>query len=854
MGGWTMTITDITSSGKSKYQNDGHKDVLALHHLNALKESGITQTVIEERGYRTITKNSEMVALGFSRAQSVTAQAGNVLLIPLRSVSGEINGYIARPDSPRIDPKSGKPRKYEFPPTSRQILDVPAGCRDKISDPTVPLFVTEGAKKADAAVSAGLTCIDLAGVWNWRGSNEVGGKTALGDWESVALNDRQVYIVFDSDVTIKVGVWLAASRLGEFLRSRHASVSYIILPPLDDGNKCGLDDWLASGNTPEHLPQLAVSALPPIGGITSDLKPILELDNHTGHWIATNTGIFQEIVSLDPFIGEPTTSLKQLAYFGAQITAVVTRDDGIEKSQKERIKFWTANRAGTIEADGVELAEHPERYARKVLGPGAVIPTKVIPRLVGEAIALLSDTVEIPWDHIYTHIGWHQINNEVVYLHGGGGIGASGSIASVSTELPTSLGEFILPSPPDDLSSAIQSVLRLLDVAPDPIIVPLLAAVFRAPIGGVDWSLALSGHTGVRKSTLAALAQAFWMPSARYDHLPASFHGTANSLADLQFLSADALLVVDDFAPQASDTNQIRQASTTDRLVRGASNHQSRTRMRADGTLRPDRPPRCLTVLTGEQDIDGESLRARTITINIRDKDIPINDHLASAQADAASGVFAGVMALWIQYIARQTPTVVQKKLGTQTYPVPDTGHSRANHNLVEVLDVWSLWLNWATEIGAIDIATNEQLFDRVSLAVEHLVRTTRAQVADATLATQYISLLASGLASGEAYLLPSTGRRLPTEAPTHTVIGWLSPDGTEIWLDPIAAMAVAREIGCRAGRPLVASSRAVSEDLARSGLLLSNEAPGHLTALKTVAGHRRRVLVLNSVTLLNGE
>lgn len=826
---------------------------LSSVHLDSLRKSAISDKIIAERGYRTVTCQSDLVALGFSDRQALIAKNGHVLVIPLHGVDGGICSYIARPDCPRIDPKSGKARKYEFPRKSRQILDVPPGCRDKISDPSIPLFITEGAKKADAAVSAGLVCIDLSGVWNWRGTNTVGGSTALGDWELVALPNRQVYIAFDSDVIIKPGVWLAASRLGEFLRSRHAHVSYIILPALNNGNKCGLDDWLALGNTPKHLPQLAVSALPPIGGITLDLKPILELDNHTGHWIATNTGIFQEIVSLDPLTGEPTTDLKQLAYFGAQITAVVTRDDGIEKSQKERIKFWTANRAGTIEADGVELAEHPERYARKVLGPGAVVPTRVIPRLVGEAIALLSDTVEIPWEHIYTHIGWHQINDEVVYLHGGGGIGASGGIANLSTELPTSLSEFILPSPPDDLSSAIQSVLRLLDVAPDPIIVPLLAAVWRAPIGNADWSVALCGHTGARKSTLAALAQAFWMPSARYDHLPASFHATANSLADLQFLAADALLVVDDFAPQASDTNQIRQASTTDRLVRGASNHQSRTRMRPDGTLRPDRPPRCLTVLTGEQDIDGESLRARTITINIRDEDIPINDHLASAQADAASGVFAGVMASWIQYIARQTPTVLQRKLGTQTYPVPDTGHSRMNHNLVEVLDVWSVWLNWATEIGAIDIATNEQLFNRVSLAVEHLVRTTRAQVADATLATQYISLLASGLASGDAYLLPSTGQRLTNEAPAHTVIGWLSPDGVEIWLDPIAAMGVAREIGRRAGRPLVAPLRAVSEDLARSGLLLINEAPGHLTVKKLIAGHRRRVLVLDSATLLSG-
>ena len=48
------------------------------------------------------------------------------------------------------------------------------------------------------AVSQGLCCIALLGVWNWRGTDEHGGKAALPDWDSIALNDRPGYIVFDS--------------------------------------------------------------------------------------------------------------------------------------------------------------------------------------------------------------------------------------------------------------------------------------------------------------------------------------------------------------------------------------------------------------------------------------------------------------------------------------------------------------------------------------------------------------------------------------------------------------------------------------------------------------------------------
>ena len=48
-------------------------------------------------------------------------------------------------------------------------------------------------------MSKGLCCIALLGVWSWRETNEHGGKTALPDWELIALNGRDVYITFDSD-------------------------------------------------------------------------------------------------------------------------------------------------------------------------------------------------------------------------------------------------------------------------------------------------------------------------------------------------------------------------------------------------------------------------------------------------------------------------------------------------------------------------------------------------------------------------------------------------------------------------------------------------------------------------------
>jgi hypothetical protein len=114
-----------------------------------------------------------------------------------------------------------------------------------IADPAVPLLITEGIPKADSAISLGLCCIAVLGVWNWRGSNAAGGKTALPDWESIALNSRPVFIVFDSDVMENRKVHYALARLKAFLESRGATVRLIYLSSGELGEKIGLDDYIA---------------------------------------------------------------------------------------------------------------------------------------------------------------------------------------------------------------------------------------------------------------------------------------------------------------------------------------------------------------------------------------------------------------------------------------------------------------------------------------------------------------------------------------------------------------------------------------------------------------------------------
>ena len=189
---------------------------LAEHHEKMLiDDSGIAREVAEARGYRTIEKKVELKTLGFADRQCNPPG----LLIPIYSPTGEIVNYQFRPDQPRI--RDGKPVKYETPRGSRMTLDVHPAVREMLGNPLIPLFLTEGVKKGDALVSCERCAIALLGVWNWRGRNGDGGLTALSEWEHVALsNGRRVFIVFDSDVTLKPSVHKALTRLKTFLEGR----------------------------------------------------------------------------------------------------------------------------------------------------------------------------------------------------------------------------------------------------------------------------------------------------------------------------------------------------------------------------------------------------------------------------------------------------------------------------------------------------------------------------------------------------------------------------------------------------------------------------------------------------------
>ncbi len=749
----------------------------------------------------------------------------------------------------------GKPVKYETRSKSRVVLDVHPFVREQLRDPRIPLFITEGIRKGDAGVSADLCCIALLGVWNWRGTNEFGGKAALADWEYIPLNGRLVHICFDSDVMRKQEVYFALERLAAFLKLRGAIVHLIYLPSGPAGAKQGLDDYLAAGHTVEELLALASDELRPIEGQRDD--------GGTGPYRETDSGVIW--LKSTPH-GEEHV---RLTNFGARIVADVVRDDGVETHRLFEVR-------ADLNGQTAQFALPASVFMRmdwpcEHLGAAAVVSAGFGLRdRAREAIQELSGP-HIPQRVAFAHLGWRKIGDAWYYLHAGGAIGPNGAAGAVEVDVPRELAGYVLPAPPEgeELRAAVRASLRLLDgLAPDRMIFPLFCVIWRAPLGGNDFSEHLVGRTGLYKTSVSALAQSHFGAGMDFGNLPADWKSTANYLESLAFAAKDVLLTVDDFVPKGSSAEANRLQRDADRLLRGQANRSGRGRLRADSTPRPPKPPRGLILSTGEDLPRGESLGARVCVVEFRKGDVNVTA-LTACQADAAEGLYASAMAGYVRWLASRYEEVsahlrgeVRELRAALTRPGmhPRTPDIAANQALG-----LRYFIMFAKETGAITEAGAEALWQRGRGAIEEMAAAQAAHIGVAEPAGLFIRLLSAAITSGRAHIAVTHGSEPDnpkawgwrdergTWQPHGDRVGWL--DGEDLYLQPNASFAVAQAMGRATGEEITVSLHTLRKRLHERGLLASVDVTrNRLTVRHILDGTRRAVLHLRAESLTGGD
>jgi len=711
---------------------------LAEQHSQRILNASITAGVARARGYRSIDVKAELRRLGFTDRQCRVP----ALVIPVWSVSGEIGNYQLRADDPRID-RHGKAVKYELPLGAQMLLDVHPSIREQLSDPSIPLWVTEGIFKADAAISMGLCCIALLGVWNWRGTNGPGGKTVLPDWEAMALNRRAVYLTFDSDVMTKREVYAALTRLGAFLTSRGAHVHYVYLPSGPGGIKTGLDDYLAGGHSVDDLLALASPELRRPAHDDTDAEAPYAITETGMIWRKPTEGGFVEVA---------------LANFGAVITEDISVDDGV--SEQRQLVLAAAVRGQSLQVSISAAQFAGMTWVAERLGAGAIVePGMGTKDRLRHAMQVLSG--EIPQRRVYAHTGWRQIDGVWVYLHAGGAIGLDGVVPGIEVTLSPPLARLALPEPGsgEDLVAAVRSALRLLELLPLAVAVPLLGATWLAPLRELlgpdvpDFVLWLHGPSGVFKSEYLALAMAFYGDFSRTS-LPANFSATANAIERFTFETKDALLAIDDFHPAGDAKEQAAMNQVVNRVLRGAGNASGRARMQADTSLRPALFPRGLAIVSGERLPDGHSTAARMFPVAVESGTIT-PAQLSRAQEERLH--YPRAMASYLEFLAQRFGILrdeLPARFRASRSQLQVAGsHRREPGQVAHLLLGLETFFGFAVAIGVMTAEERDaRLGEAQAVLLAHALEHAESQAEEAP-DQVFLRLLAGGFAGKRAYL-----------------------------------------------------------------------------------------------------
>jgi putative DNA primase/helicase len=254
---------------------------LTPRHLADLKASGLSDATIVACGFFSLrTPDAISARLNWRRP---AVGMGDALAMPFADAEGKPTGYCRlKPDNPRKDKKTGKPNKYESPKGVCNRAYFPPATRAMLLDPTAPLLITEGEKKAAKADQESFPCIGLVGVNGWqkklakgKDGKPIGERELIADLGSIAWQSRPVYICFDSDSVTNSNVRWAEWHLAEALARKGAIVKVIRLPADDASTngkpgKVGLDDFLVAPG-PDAFRELiaaAVDPTPPEKGLT----------------------------------------------------------------------------------------------------------------------------------------------------------------------------------------------------------------------------------------------------------------------------------------------------------------------------------------------------------------------------------------------------------------------------------------------------------------------------------------------------------------------------------------------------------------------------------------------------------
>ncbi|MEA4928566.1 MAG: hypothetical protein VB104_07810 [Candidatus Limiplasma sp.] len=542
--------------------------------------------------------------------------------------------------------------------------------------------------------------------------------------------------------------------------------------------------------------------------------------------------------------GEPYP--KPLCTFSCLPCEEITQDDGVSTTTVHVIDGWDRNGAPMLPQARVSSKNYKSMnwvsetwgFRANILPGQAVVDTlRYVIAEVGAANA----------KHVteYTHSGWRRIGERWAYLYQGGAIGAEG----VRVELGDGLDEYRLPASPDmAVRDAAEWSHNLTLTLAEHVSYPLLAAAYLAPLrealsqtGNKPlFSLFVVGEQQSGKSVSAELAQYHFRGMSEVQ-FPASFYDTSNHVQSKAFKLKDSLLVVDDFHP----TTSIQERRTMDAMAQRLCRMKPRGRMNADGTSRVEMPPRCLSIMTGEQEpAITESGVSRLYVIEVEPKDVPKDEGLTAMQEQGKRGTLQAAMRGYIEWLTPQMEELPEKlaarikQLRPEAQKMLGESGPRMSETVTYLLLGYEMMLKYMQSVGAVEYIEDEMQHAR-AVIIANGRRQTR-QSRDERPSRQFLDTISDLLIGRVAEVRDLTDPNRQAN-PVKGMIGY--SDQRFYYLMPALAYAMVCEQSRKAGLEFPLTQKALWKQMAVDNYLMPSADGTTNTRVKLIDKKSQRLL-----------
>ena len=484
---------------------------------------------------------------------------------------------------------------------------------------------------------------------------------------------------------------------------------------------------------------------------------------------------------------------KALCDFVALPRSELTRDDGMTQSMFFELDGWNSGgqKLGRVvipagDLDAMNWVTTKWGFGASV-APGSTTKSKVAWAIkkVGQIAA--SRITE------YSHTGWRRIGGKLCYLYQGGAIGMDG----VTVDLGDALKTYRLDGSGAEgfdrihYADAARVSLRIQKIMREEIGIALLGTMYLAPLReflqATDvvpaFALYLYGESGTHKSTAAALALAHF-GNFHAKNLPASFNDTGNSIGAKAFQLKDMPILVDDYHPVSSLQERRQMSATAQRLSRAFGDGADRGRLNADTSIKAQKPPRSVAVITGEDlPAVGASGLARLFFLGMDEGGIPVGEELTEMQELARKGWLQRAMRGYILWLLKKADGLPDKLHGLflqfreSVRKESEGQHDRAPETVACILIGYAMMLRYMQEQGVLTQLEAEQMLIH---ARKQLLAASKRQ--GETMASEkptriYLDSLGELISSGRVAVRDLTEEKIREAVPAEKMIGYVDQD-----------------------------------------------------------------------------